>query len=284
MLSGVGGQPGIQLLDKANELIDVLARMGVATPAELARELGEPRPSVYRMLDALTRIGLVRPAAAAGSVELGMRLLHLGAAAADAVVERRAALPALAGLHAQTGETVYLCVRRGLQAVCVERIEGRRVALLLLKPGEALPLHVGGAPRALLAFEPELWDAYFGRASFEVFTPETVQSAAALRADLDLIRDRGYAVSDEDVTPGVAAIGAPVRDDSGIVRAAISVAGLRLAIIPPELGVAEAVVAAAAAAGRALGAGHGETARRAAPVTRPTNSRASRRTPSASSP
>jgi DNA-binding IclR family transcriptional regulator len=243
----------IRLVDKASQLIERLAEKGEASPAELARDLGEPRSSAYRLIEALTRIGIVRPALN-GKVELGVGLLHLGAAAADAVVERRAALPAMAGLHARTGETVYLCVRRGMEAVCVERAEGRRVGLLLLQPGGSLPLHAGGAPRVLLAYEPELWDAYCDRDTFRAFTPKTLQTADELRADLEQIRATGFAVSDEDVTPGVAAIGAPVLDASGRVRASLSVAGLRHSILSPEAAMAQAVLNAAREVERALAA------------------------------
>ena len=65
--------------------------------------------------------------------------------------ERQAALPHMEHLHDMTGETVFLCVRRGLRAVCIERIEGSHVVSLALRLGGSLPLHAGAAPRALLA-------------------------------------------------------------------------------------------------------------------------------------
>ena len=74
---------------------------------------------------------------------------------------RRASLPVLKRIHEATGETTFLCVRHGTRAVCIERIDGVRVNSRVLRLGRSLPLHVGAAPRALLAFEDrEGWDEY----------------------------------------------------------------------------------------------------------------------------
>jgi len=59
--------------------------------------------------------------------------------------ERQAALPLMERIHERTGETVFLCVRRGDEAVCIERLDGLRVQSLALRLRDSLPLHLRGA-------------------------------------------------------------------------------------------------------------------------------------------
>ena len=75
----------IQLLKKASQVVDELARLGPSTPAELAKAVSEPRPTVYRIAAGLEQTELVRPAGE-GRLELGTGILRLGDAAVDALV------------------------------------------------------------------------------------------------------------------------------------------------------------------------------------------------------
>ena len=86
---------------------------------------------------------------------------------------------------------------------------GHRAAVLG-ELGRAQPLHVGGAPRALLAFDEDALLPGVLRAGLAGRTPATLTTEEALRADLGATRARGYAVSDGDSTVGVAALGAAV--------------------------------------------------------------------------
>jgi DNA-binding IclR family transcriptional regulator len=158
-------------------------------------------------------------------------------------------------LHRKTEETVVLMVPRDREAICLERIDGRYVRMVIVEIGGAMPLHTGAAPRALLAYRsPEEIDAYLAVPGLAAYTERTAVDPDAIRALLAQARARGYSTSDEDVVPGVAAIAAPVRDRTGAVVAAISVTGPRPAILGDrEKHVSEHVQAAAAATSRALG-------------------------------
>ena len=115
-------------------------------------------------------------------------------------------------IHEATGETTFLCVRHGTRAVCIERIDGVRVNSRVLRLGRSLPLHVGAAPRALLAFEDrEGWEEYAAIASLTEDLGHDI-SRSALYAELEEIRNAGFVVSDNTVTPGIAAVGAPIFD------------------------------------------------------------------------
>lgn len=242
----------VQVLRKVAALLDRLAQDGEVSAARLAEQLSEPRSTVYRLLRSLEDLGYVEHGGRAGTYRLGLALLHLGAAVVSRFDERRAALAPMEHVHDQTGETVFLCVRRGSAAVCIERLEGARVQSLALRLGGSLPLHMGAAPRVLLAYaEPKAIDAYIeaaGREGQPGFDPE------ALRHELARIRETGLAISDEDVTVGISAVGAPVFDHAGEVRAALSISGVRRAILGEDSSrIRELLLHAAAETSRGLG-------------------------------
>lgn len=233
----------------------MLAAKGEATAAQLAEELGEPRSSVYRLLSSLQGLDMVESGSRRGNFRLGFHLLSLGTAVVERFDERRLAQPVMERLHGETGETVYLCVRRGREAVCIERLDGRRVQSLALKLGGALPLHAGAASRVLLAFEDRsTWSEYVGQAPLEQFTKSTPVTAEALFPVLEKTVEDGISVSDQDVTLGVAALGVPILDYRGQVRAALSVSGVREAILGEETaGLRERLLEAGQEISRALG-------------------------------
>ncbi|MDX6628239.1 MAG: hypothetical protein QOH00_485 [Gaiellales bacterium] len=226
-------QPPVKVFAKVAALLDLLAEERDMTPAELAERLHEPRSTVYRLLAALEEQDYVQPGARRGSFELGLRLFSLGSTVRRRFDdERSAALPAMERLHETTRQTVFLVVRRGLQAVCLERIDGQLVQVLILPVGGALPLHGGAAPRALLAHEPrELWEEFVSSGSLERYTDRTATSRRALFAQLETILGQGYAVSDEDVIPGIASIAAPIFDHDDTLRAALSISGPRPSVL-----------------------------------------------------
>jgi DNA-binding IclR family transcriptional regulator len=219
------------LIVKAGALMEALAQKRVATSAQLTELIDEPVSSVYRMLGTLVDIGWVEQMGPRGAYRIGGKLLSLSNDLVRRLDIRRASLPVLTRIHEATGETTFLCVRHGTRAVCIERIDGVRVNSRVLRLGRSLPLHVGAAPRALLAFEDrEAWDEYATIASVTEGLGHDV-SRSALHAELEEIRSAGFVVSDNTVTPGIAAVGAPIFDDRGEVAASLSVSGLREGVL-----------------------------------------------------
>jgi DNA-binding IclR family transcriptional regulator len=222
----------VRSLAKAVHLLEQLAEDREATPRELAAALEEPRTTVYRLLRSLEALDLVEAGSQAGSYRLGWKLMRLGAAVVERLDERQLALPVMERIHERLGETVFLLVRRGWDAVCIERLEGLRVQSLALRLGGALPLHAGAGPRALLAWEPrEEWEQFVRSVDLVAYTDKTPTTRAALFRELEETVGRGYAVSDEDVTVGIASLGAPIFDYTGAVRAALSIGGMKSLVL-----------------------------------------------------
>jgi DNA-binding IclR family transcriptional regulator len=244
----------IAVLGKAMAILEHLAVEGELTPARITELIDEPRSTVYRLCSSLQELGYIEAGTQRGTYRLSLKLFDLGSTVIARYDERASALPVMQRLHDETGETVFLCVRRGLEAVCIERIDGARVMLLELRLGGSLPLHLGAAPRCLLAFEPKsAWREYLDAATLERRTPKSPASRTAILGELRATRKRGYAISDQDVTPGVVSLGAPIFDHRGLVTASLSIGGLRDVLGDDGSHVTELVVQGTAEISRSLG-------------------------------
>jgi DNA-binding IclR family transcriptional regulator len=225
---------GLELIAKVDAILTALDLHGETGAADLAELTGEPLSSIYRLLQSLTAIGWVDRGPRRGTYRLGLLLMTTGGQLEDKLDIRESALPSLRHLVDSTGVTSYLCVRRGVRAVCVERIEGYAVRSLAMQLGSSLPLYAGAAPRALLAFlsPAEQRDALSDTAA-QPGDPAR-PAAAAVKADIASVLSQGYSVSDGDVTAGIAALGAPVFNHRGELAAALSISGLRAQILGAE--------------------------------------------------
>jgi IclR family acetate operon transcriptional repressor len=215
-----------KVLVKAGAIIDALGEHGALGPAELAEVVGLPRSTVYRLVDGLAAAGLAA-VATDGRIGLAMGWLQLGQAAHRSLTEWNGAHVILEELAERTGQTAYLTVLRGTDCVCIDWARGRGIDALILRPDRTLPLHAGGAGRVALAHLPdEQIEEYLKQAPFEAYTDFTLIGADDLRRDAEQTRTQGYALSAEDVTIGVGAVGVAVFDPgSGQSVGSVSLAG-----------------------------------------------------------
>jgi DNA-binding IclR family transcriptional regulator len=113
--------------------------------------------------------------------------------------------------------------------------------------GRRTPLHCVANGKALLAFQPPELVQRVLDGSLARFTPWTITKAAALQAELDAVRQRGYATALGEIEEGLHAIAAPVRGRDGLALAAISVSGPAYRLPPERLSELGAPAIAAAA-------------------------------------
>lgn len=250
----------IQVLDRAVRLLRILGEAGAPLRPSRLAELADLTPSTTRRIMSSLCANSLCAQGPDGSYRLGLLLFELGTRVESAFDLRERSRPALVRLSELTHLTAFLCVRNGRQATAIDRVDGRYAFSLALTVGGSLPLHAGAAPRVFLAHEPESEVRRYVREGnpLERFTDRTLVDVGELLADLRAGRERGYIVSDEDVTPGVAAVGAPVFDysDDGRPIGAVSVAGL----VPHILGeqremIAQLLVETAQLVSRELGHG-----------------------------
>jgi DNA-binding IclR family transcriptional regulator len=202
--------------------------------AEFARRSGYSKSTTYRLLLTLVEAGWLERSST-GAFRLTIKAFQVGSVLADGLELRREAGPIMARMAAEIDEAVYLVVADGTRAVCLERIDsGQGVRLMDLYVGGSQPLNLGAAPRALLAFDEDRLLPPLLKEGLTRKTARSLVDPADLRNDLAETRRRGYSISDEDVTAGIGAIGAPILGGDGIAVAALSVGGLRQHVLPPR--------------------------------------------------
>jgi len=224
------------------------------TLAEVIAQTGLPRATAHRFLRALAAYGLLDQDRARGDYRLGLKLFALGSIALANLDLHREAGPAIDRLTRLSGESVHLALFDGFNVVVVARRDGDASRRSVVTEIEQAPAHCTAVGKAALAFQPAEVVDRLCAAGLPRFTPTTISDAAALRAALQQIARRGFAIDDGEHRPGVRCIGAPIRDPGGRVFAALSVTGAAARITARranELG--PLVVDAADAISRRLG-------------------------------
>jgi DNA-binding IclR family transcriptional regulator len=156
----------------------------------------------------------------------------LGGRAQGALDLREASRSVLAGLAQETRETATLEVLVGRHTLILEEAMGSYVLGSMPSIGTRWPAHATSTGKTILAFlSGEERDLALPRVLPPV-TPKTLADRAALDRDLARVRERGYALSQEELEPGFVAVGAPVYSADGRVAAAISVGGPRVRLNP----------------------------------------------------
>jgi len=219
----------VQSLTRAAAILESFTQeKSELTLRDITTATGLSKSTCYRLLATLEQVGFVDRTPDRARYLLGMRLFELGLVVQNRMNLRRQALPYLVDLAESTGETSFLLIRDRDDALCIERVEGTYpVRVLALNVGGRLPLHLGGGQRALLA---ELPDEEVIRIVHEKgmprFTELSLTDVDELLVELRKTREQGYGRSWEDITPGVAAIGALIRDFTGKGIGAVSIAGI----------------------------------------------------------
>ena len=193
--------------------------------AEITEQTGLVKNKVFRILATLQAHGLVLRNDQ-GSYGLGLRMVEFGEAIQRRDVVIQAAAPVMDWLVEETRETIFLGAIDGIETLVLAARESPQSVRLFGTVGRRVPIHTGGVPKVLLAHLPTVErDAMLDRISLDPITPYTYTDRAKLVAFLDQIRAQGYVVTADDLDVGAASIAAPIRDYTGRVVAAMSIAG-----------------------------------------------------------
>jgi IclR family transcriptional regulator, KDG regulon repressor len=247
----------IQAIERAVSILNAFSsedpELGVT---ELAERLGLHKSTVHRFMVNLDAAGLVERNPRSGRYRLGLRIFELGGLVMQQMNLWDEALPFLEGLVRDTGETGHLAVLDGGEAIYIERVEARRALRVPSAIGRGYPAHATNLGKVLLAdLPPEQVEAIVAERGLAAYTPHTITDPLELEAELERIREHGYAIDNEEYDEGLRCIGAPVRDHSGRVVAALGIGGPVTRITPERVGeLAGLVMGAARGLSRRLGA------------------------------
>jgi DNA-binding IclR family transcriptional regulator len=239
----------VQVLDRTLSILNALASAGRdASLVELAGMVKLHKSTVHRLTMILENHRMVERNPQTGRYHLGPRLFELGSIAVESFNVRDRARRHLERLVYEVEETVHLCVLDGGQVLYLEKIEPARGVRNSCYVGRRNPAHCTAVGKAILArlADAEV-DEIVDRHGLARRTANTITMPIELKAELSVIRARGYAVDDEEVEDGVRCVGAAVLDQRGAPLAAISVSGPASRINTEKLPVIAACVCRAAA-------------------------------------
>ena len=207
--------------------MDILAKDGPdQTLNELSEKLKLHKSTTHRLLMVLERQRLVEKNANSGRYRLGLKLFELGKKAITHFDPRDRARRYLEQLVYETGETVHLCVLDDTEVVYMDKAEPERTVRMACTVGKRNPAYCTSVGKAILAYLPETEvDSILRRHAMKPLTGNTITTIFEMKAELEKIREQGYAVDNEEIEEGVRCIGCVVRGPEGEPIAAISVSG-----------------------------------------------------------
>jgi len=191
--------------------------------SELAVRAALPKSTVSRLVSTLVRQGYLERDGQV--IHLGLRLFELGQLAEEPRELRAIALPAIADLRNDTGETTYLAIRDAGEMVCIAIMRGHPATTLTARIGGRLPVHATGLGKAMLAYADAAEIDAVVAAGLAAWTPQTIVERDLLLRQLSDIRRDRLAVEREEFTPDVSSVASAVFSPEGRPVAAVGVSG-----------------------------------------------------------
>jgi len=234
MKSQLKPYPGTQAVIRAMSLLkkftDAQPEWGLTA---LSQSLQLNKTTVFRILTALESEGMLMRGRNNEMYQLGHEIVVLGGLALRSNDLRTVSRPALKHLASVTGETVTLEIPSGDKVLIIDEVIGEHLMNSTQSLGTRWPFHATSTGLALLSeLSADELEAFLERPLLPI-TPKTIISVTELRAELEMIRNRGYAVANETLEIGLVVVGSVIRDHDGDVVAAISLAAPAIRL-PPE--------------------------------------------------
>ncbi|ODR81668.1 IclR family transcriptional regulator [Haladaptatus sp. W1] len=206
------------------DIIDTLRELDGARLTEIAAHLDLPDSTVHNHLRTLVQRGYV--VRDGNTYHVSLRFLDFGEYARSRRKVYEVASPEIDELASETEESANLLVEEDGMGVYIYNAQGGNAIPLDTHPGTRVPLHATALGKAILAFLPESkTEAIFDRRGLPVQTSKTITDRDELRGELAAVRERGYAVDNEERVRGVRCLAVAIKNENGQVIGAISVSG-----------------------------------------------------------
>ncbi|KUN59379.1 IclR family transcriptional regulator [Streptomyces canus] len=217
---------GVQSVDRAVSVLEILAQRGEAGVSEVAAEIDVHKSTAFRLLGALEARGLVEQTTERGKYRLGFGIIRLAGAVTDRLDITQQGRPVCERLSEEIGETVNIAVLQEHFAVNLYQVRGPGAVGTHNWVGQLTPVYATSSGKILLAhLSAEERDAVLAASTVQKHTPHTLTVRTKLEKNLAEARERGYAVTLEELEIGLQALAAPIRSRDGDVIAALSASG-----------------------------------------------------------
>jgi DNA-binding IclR family transcriptional regulator len=204
--------PGVQAVQLVLEVLEHLAKREVAGVTEIANALGSTKARVHRHLRTLVNTGYAVQEAVGDRYRAGPRLTVLAQMLASENALASVARPIMIRLRDQLSHGVTLAKVSGTIVKMVDGVEGNGLINVSVRVGYDLPLHANAGGKLLLAFGPPDLYARLDALPLEQFTEHSITDVDTLRAEVDRVREQGWANAPEEFVIGINALSAPIFD------------------------------------------------------------------------
>jgi DNA-binding IclR family transcriptional regulator len=216
----------IHVIDRAAQILDCFGfDHQELSVSEIGAKTGLHRSTAHRILMALEYNDLIKQNPSTGKYHLGIKLFKLGHQAVSQLNLRDICRPFLSRLMNDTKETIHLAVLDDDQVLYLDKVEGPHALRMPSRVGRYIPTYCTSLGKAMLScLDDQEVKSILRRQTLKPHTENTVKNINQLLADLGSVRKRGYAVDNEEIEIGLRCVGAPLRDYTGGMVGAISVA------------------------------------------------------------
>jgi IclR family pca regulon transcriptional regulator len=239
----------VQSLARGLSVIRALNSPEPMSLSDIARASELTRASARRFTLTLEQLGYVQQSA--GRFSLTPQVLELGFAYLSALGLPEISQPHLQRLVDDVGESSSISVLDGTAVVYVARVPTRRIINVTINLGTRFPAYATSMGRVLLSgLDPAACATLLDQIELRPLTNRTITTRSELEAELDRVREQGYAIVDEEFEEGLRSVAAPICDRDGRVVAAINLAlaaarvssgEIRRSLLPSLLGAAAAI-------------------------------------------
>ena len=239
----------VQSLSRGLAVIRALDSPEPMTLSDVARASELSRATSRRFVLTLEQLGYVQQSG--GRFALTPRVLELGFAYLSSLGLPDVAQPHLERLVEEVRESSSISVLDGESVVYVARVPTRRIMNVVISVGTRLPAYATSMGRVLLAgLDPQERAALLAQLELVPLAHETITTRAQLEAELERVREQGYAIVDQELESGLRSVAVPIRDrrrrvvaavNLAVQAAQVSVEEIRRSLLGPLLSTAGAI-------------------------------------------
>lgn len=216
----------IRVVDRTFDILELLSQNQKSMSlTEIVKATGLSKSTVHRLLQTMYVRHYVEKDNE-GCYTIGLKLVELVGYHINNLELQTEAKPFLADLRSELNLSAHLGILDATDVIYVEKIDLYPTTMLYSQIGYRSPAYCSSMGKCLLScLSGEELEENFSGFKFVQFTPKTITNIHALKQHLKEVRKQGWAMDDEEYSPGHRCVGAPIYDYKGDAIAAISVSG-----------------------------------------------------------
>jgi DNA-binding IclR family transcriptional regulator len=216
----------VPAVQRAVEVLELLAgsHTGISL-ADLSRQTGYPKSSLFRILLTLEKASIVQLDRTRNMFTLGMKLIDWGNRALEKIDLKSVTHPHLVRMAHETRESYYVAILDDNEVIIIDRADTPDIWRVVARLGQRSPVHATASGQVLMAeVSDEALQAAVQRTGLKRFTAQTITSLNRLKLRLREVRRDGYVINDAEYKPDLCVISVPLRDHHGKIVAALMTA------------------------------------------------------------